>query len=72
MRWGKAVIPAQATFVEGIATNEVVLEGLGGPDAELGAALGFHPVANRNNDVQVIQLGIVGFAVRGSYPEIPE
>ena len=44
----------------------MVLEGLGGPDAELGTALGFHPVADRNDDVQIKVLGTVLLAVRGS------
>ncbi len=45
---------------------------LGGPDAELDAAMGFYAVADGNDDIEGVVLDLVGFAVGGSYPEIPD
>ena len=47
--------------VECVAACEVVFESLGGPDAELGAALGFHAVADGYDHVEVVVLRSIGF-----------
>ena len=62
---------AQALLVDGVAFDEMVAQHPRRPLAELGAAPGFDPVAYGDDDVEVIVGGIVEFAVRGSYSEIP-
>jgi len=42
------------------------------PLPELGAAMRLHPVADRNNYIEVIVRSFIGFSVTCSYPEIPD
>ena len=62
----------QSFLVEGIALDQVVLEYRGCPDTKPGAAPGLHPVPHRDDDVEVIEVGLVHFAVSGSCPEFPD
>ncbi len=55
--------------VEDKALDEVVAELLGGPDAELDAAMRFYPVADGDDDIEGVVLDLVGFAVGGSPAE---
>jgi len=57
---------SKAALVERIAFDQVVLKRAGSPDAELGAALRLHPVADGDNDVEVVALYLISFAVLGS------
>jgi hypothetical protein len=52
--------------------HDVFAQPLRGPDAELSAALGLHPVANGNDDIEVVVGSFVVFAIGGSYPEFPD
>ncbi len=45
---------AQTLFVDGVALDQMIAEHLGGPLAKLGAALRFHSVADRNDDVEIV------------------
>lgn len=55
---------AQAPLVERVAADEVVLEGSGGPDAELRAALGVDAVADGDDYVQAVKgTGLSDFAM---------
>ena len=49
--------------------DDVSPQPLRGPDAKLRAPLRFHPVANRDDDVEVIEPSLVAFAVSGSCQE---
>jgi len=62
---GQALFP-QAPFVERVALNQMVAERAGGPDAELGAALGIDSVAHGEDGIEVEVLDLVGLAVRSS------
>src|SRR5215468_1920940 len=42
-------------FVQCITAEQMLAESPGRPDAELNAAMGFHPIANRNNSIQTIK-----------------
>jgi hypothetical protein len=53
-------------FVEHEALDDVLAQGLGRPDAELGGLVAVHPVADRNDRVEVMELGLVDLAVGGS------
>ena len=59
-------------FVQRVATEQVVFQCPSRPDAKLRAALGLYPVTDGDDHIQVIKLRVVGFAVPGSYPEIPD
>jgi hypothetical protein len=48
----------QAAFVQRVAAQEVVAQGTGGPDAELGAAAGVDAVADREDGVEVEELDL--------------
>ncbi|GEM_PF-6826198 len=71
-------IVSSPSFTEAVGTtleqpfDNIFPQPLGGPDAELSAAMGFDPVTHRNDNIQVVVLGVICFAVRGSYPEIPD
>ena len=52
--------------VHGEALDEVFPEALGGPDAKLGAPVAFDPVTDGDDDVEVVELDLVGFSVGGS------
>src|SRR5690606_20673211 len=56
----------QPSIVHGETLDQVFAQDSGGPAAELGAPRGADPVADRQNGVQVVDLGAVGLAVRGS------
>jgi len=60
----------QALVVEDEAFDDVLLEPLRGPDAEAGGNGAFDAVANRNDGVQILEIGPVVLAVRGSSKEI--
>ena len=65
----------QAALVEGVALNEVVFENLGGPFTKLHATLGFHPVANRDDHVQIVVINFplnLTLALLANYPEFPD
>jgi hypothetical protein len=46
----------QALVVEDKAFDDVLPQALGGPHAELGAPERFHPVAHRDDDIEVVEL----------------
>ncbi|MOA20149.1 hypothetical protein D3C78_1405750 [compost metagenome] len=50
----------QARIVHGEALDQVLAQALGGPDAEPGALLRLDPVADRDDDVEVIEVGRLG------------
>lgn len=56
----------EAALVKGLALGQVVFQNLGGPFAKLHATLGFHPIANGDDDIQVEVIDLVSFAVSGS------
>ena len=58
-------------FRGGVAVDGEIPKNTGGPLAELRGADGIDPVADRYDGVQIVVLGLVGFAVGGSYPEFP-
>lgn len=45
----------QPLRMDGVALHQVLAQHVGGPDAELGAALGLDPVTYRNDDVEVVE-----------------
>jgi hypothetical protein len=49
------------------AFYQIFVQALGSPAAKLGAAMGFDPLTNCDNDFKVIVLGAVLLAVDGSY-----
>ena len=56
----------QPLVVQGKALDDVFAQTLGGPDAELRASMRLHPVADGNNDVQVVKPCLVLLAISGS------
>lgn len=56
----------QAFFVQGVALHEMLAQGLGRPLAELHAAPRFDAVADGDDDVEVVVIHLVGFAIGGS------
>jgi hypothetical protein len=54
---------AQPSLVESVATKQVLPQRGRRPDAELGAALRVHPVADREDRVEVVVLDLVGLPV---------
>ena len=56
----------QTLIVEDEPLDDVFPQTLGGPDAELRASKRLHPVADRDDDVKVIEPGCVVFSVSGS------
>jgi hypothetical protein len=46
---------AQSPCVHGVALHQMLAQHVGSPDAELGATLGFNPVTDRDNDVEVVE-----------------
>ena len=46
--------PLEPLIVQGEALDEVLAQALRGPDAELGAAMGLDPVADGDDDVEVV------------------
>jgi hypothetical protein len=52
--------------------DNVFLQSLSGPDAELGTLRGLYTVANRNYYIQIVVICIVALTVSSSYPEIPD
>ncbi|MDT4849506.1 hypothetical protein FQZ97_836300 [compost metagenome] len=62
----------QAPAVEAVALQQMVLENAIGPDAEAGTLHRLDAIADGNDDVEAVMEGFVGFAVRGSSPEIPD
>jgi hypothetical protein len=62
----------QPLLVEHVAFDGELAQDGGGPLAELGGADGIDPVADGDDGIEVVVLGIVAFTVAGSYPEIPD
>ena len=60
----------QALIVQREAFSHILLQNSRCPDAELHAALRFHTVANGNDDIEIIVIHLIGFAVSGSCCEI--
>ena len=63
--------PLQPVVIHGKALDDVLSQTLGDPDAKLGAPVGFYPVADGDDDVEIIALSVVLFPILGSYPENP-
>ncbi len=63
---------SQALFIEGIAVDDMGAQCPCGPLAKTRALLGFYPVTDGDDDVEVVVSGIVDFTVARSYPEIPD
>jgi len=64
-----------AVIFEALVIHRIALDGegfddVGGPFAELHGAFGVDLVANGDNGGEVVMLGVVGFAVGGSYSKI--
>lgn len=51
-----AGVGRQAVPIEGVAFGQVLVQKAGGPLAESGALPGHHPIADRDDDIQVIEL----------------
>jgi len=62
----------QPLAVEGVALGQMLAQGAGGPLAKAGALDRLDPIADRDDDVEVVVLRLVGFAIGGSYPEFPD
>src|SRR5690554_581224 len=65
----------QAALIEGVALNQVILEHLGSPFAKLHATLGFHPVADGDDHVQIVVINFplnLALALLANYPEFPD
>jgi hypothetical protein len=60
----------QALVIHRVALDGERLDDAGGPFAELHGAFGVHLVADGDDRGEVVVLGIVGFAVGGSYSKI--
>ena len=56
----------QALIVQRKAFSHILLQNSRCPDAELHTALGFHTIANGNDDIEIIVIHLIGFAVSGS------
>ena len=56
----------------GPAVYGIPIPPLGVPDTETGGHVAFDPVADGDDDVQIVVLRVVGFAIGGSYPEFPD
>jgi hypothetical protein len=56
----------QATFVDGVAFQDVIVQNACRPDAELGAPFRVDPVADGDNGVEVVESGLVCLSVSGS------
>jgi len=54
------------------AFHDILPQPLRSPDAELGASLRFHPVAHRDDHIEVVVSRVIGFPIGGSYPEFPD
>ena len=48
----------QAAFIYGIASNQVIAENPGGPNAELGTPFRVDPVPDRDDGVEVVELNL--------------
>jgi len=78
MRWScssKYFLPRiepsfQALVIHGKALDGEGLDDAGGPLAELHGAFRVHLVADGDDGGEVVVLGVVGFAVGGSYSKI--
>lgn len=65
----------QPTLVEAIALNEVIFQRPCGPLAELNPTLGFHTVANRNDEIKIVVIDVsanASITFLPNYPEIPD
>jgi len=51
--------PLQPVVVHGKPFNNELTQSLGGPDAKLGAPMGFYPVTDGNDDIEVVVLSDV-------------
>jgi hypothetical protein len=60
----------QALVVHRVALDREGLDDAGGPFAELHGALGVYLVADGDDGGEVVVLGVVGFAVVGSYSKL--
>lgn len=56
----------QALIVQRKAFSHILPQNPRCPDTELHAALGFHTVADGNDDIEIIVIHLIGFAVSGS------
>jgi hypothetical protein len=54
-----AGVVVEALAVEGVAADEVVLEDAAGPLTKVDALARLHPVAHRDDDVEVVVLDLV-------------
>ena len=52
--------------------DDELAQPLGSPDAERGVAMRLHPVADRQDNIEVVEPGLTGLAVNSSYPEFPD
>jgi hypothetical protein len=53
-------------LIEAVAAGQVVAQDRGGPLAEASGTVGVHPVADRNDRIQIEMLYLIGFAVSRS------
>ena len=58
--------PLEPLVIQRKALDDVFPQPLRGPDAELRAAVRLHAVAHGDDDVEVVELGLVVFAIGGS------
>lgn len=61
-----------ALIVHHVGLDRELLDDARGPLAELYRPLGIDLVTHRDDGGQVVVLGVVAFAVGGSYPEFPD
>jgi hypothetical protein len=66
---------SQPVLVDAETLGQVLLQYAGSPLAETHAALGFDPVADGYNDVQIVVIDLAAdlpFAFLPNYPEFPD
>ena len=56
----------QAFVIQCEAFSHILLQNSRCPNAELHTTLGFHTIANGNDDIEIIVIHLIGFAVSGS------
>jgi len=52
--------------VDRVALHQMLTQDVGGPNAELGAAQGVHPVADRDDHVQVVEVHLANLSIGGN------
>ena len=61
-----AALTLESVVIHRKTLHDIFAQPLRGPDAELRATLRFHPVTDRDDDVKIEELNLVGFTVGSS------